>query len=557
MFVRIKSTPNSPRKSVQIVQSMRKADKVTQKIIRYVGIAVDDYELEKLTLLAESIKTKLEADNQQLLFSPDELAKINLESHERNKKESDKDYTVNLKNLIEEQRIISGIHDVYGKLFDDLDCKSIIKNPARNKSAVSIFKEIVLARIANPLSKHATVDLLEENFGVMLNLDRVYRMMDKLDNESVEKLNDLMYRHTLDLFGGKIDVLFFDCTTVYFESFTEDEFKKNGYSKDLKFNQPQVLLALMVTKDGLPIGYEAFSGDTYEGHTLIPALEKLKKKYTLDKVIYVADAGMLNKNNVAELESLETKGFEYIVGARLKGIPKDLQKKVVDLNNYKDTASGYKTARFDYNGRQLIVNYRESRAKKDAHDREEAIIKLKKKIVRNKNPKEYLSHYGYKKYIKVEGESTLSLYEEKIKEDSLWDGLHGVVTNSKELQDTEVIEHYTNLWQVENAFRLTKHDLKVRPIYHWKEKRIKAHLALSFTAYALIKHLEYRVRLQYIKLSPEKIRQFLIKVQTSILFDKKKKIRFGFPSRLSIEARKIYHLMRIDKKITPFIIKKM
>jgi len=555
MFVRVKSTPNSPRKSVQIVESYRKGEKVSQKIVRYVGIAMDDNELEQLKLLAESIKIKLEADNQQLLFSPEELAQKNKTAKDKKAQESEEDYKVNLKDLVEEQRVISGIHDVYGKLFDDMQCASIILNPARNRSAAAIFRDIVLSRIANPKSKRATVDLLEENFGVSLNLDKVYRMMDKLDEQAIEKLNKLMYEHTKKLYGGKIDVIFFDCTTLYFESFEEDEFRRNGYSKDMKFNQPQVLLALMVTKEGLPIGYKAFSGDTYEGHTLIPALRELKEKYKLDKVIYVADAGMLNKDNLTELEILQ--GFQYIVGARLKNVPKQLKEEILNASNYKETSSGYKIARFNYNGRELIVSHSSERARKDMHDRKKAIEKLKKKLASNKSPKEYMSNYGYKKYLKVQGESSISLNEEKIQADSRWDGLHGVVTNAKNLSNQEIIDQYRNLWQVEEAFRVTKHDLKVRPIYHFKPQRVKAHLAISFTAYALVKHLQYRVKLQYKKLSPEKIRQYLVSVQTSILFDTKKRIRYGLPSRMSQEARKIYQVQAIERRITPFIINKL
>ena len=555
MFVRAKSTPNSPRKSVQIVQSVRKGGKVFQKIVRYIGIAMDDYELEKLKMLAESIRIRMEAKGQQLLYSPEELARMKVKTKEKEYRGND--YKVNLKDIEEQQRVISGIHDVYGKLYDELNCSSIIKNPARNKAVVSIFKNVVLARIAHPKSKRATVDLLEENFGITLNLDKVYRMMDKLNDEAIEKLNNLMYQHTLSLFRGKLDVIFFDCTTIYFETFREDMFRRNGYSKDMKFNQPQVLLALMVTKEGLPVGYKAFSGDTYEGHTLIPALGELKQKYDLDKVVYVADAGMLNKNNLAELETLQDSGFEFIVGARLKSVQTELQKKITNMANYEEVTGEYKVARFDYNGRKLVVSYSRERARKDARDREKAIEKLRKKLDKNKNPKEYLSNYGYKKYLKVTGKSTFSLDEEKIELDSKWDGLHGVVTNSKNLSNTDVIAQYANLWQVEESFRVTKHDLRIRPVFHWKSNRVKAHMAISFAAYALVRHLEYRVRLQYKKLSPEKIRQRLSNVQTSILFDKKKKIRYGLPSRISLEAGKIYQVMNVKKNITPYIIEKM
>jgi len=554
MFVRIKTTPNSPRKSVQIVQSVRKGDKVVQKIVRYIGIAMDEDELEKLKLLAESIKIKLEADNQGLLFSPEELARI---SKGKKDEGSDKDYEVNLKDLLEEQRVVSGIHDIYGSLFDELGYAKVIKNPKRYKSVVDIYKNIVLARIANPVSKKASIDMLEEDFGISINLDKVYRMMDKIDSEAIERLNDITYENTLNLFNQKVDVIFFDCTTIYFETFEEDDLRRNGYSKDLKFNQPQILLALMVTSEGLPIGYKVFEGDKYEGHTLIPMIKEIRQKHKINKVIIVSDAGMFGRNNLEELENLEGNGIEYIVGARLKNMPEDIKEEILDTSKYREISSGYKVMRLKYQGKDLIVSYSEKRAKKDARDRLKAIESIEKKLSKNKSPNNYLSCYGYKRYLKVSNKIRVEIDEEKVLNDSRWDGLGGIITNAKGISDREILEQYNNLWNVENAFRITKHDLKVRPVFHWKPTRVMAHVAISFTAYTLVKHLEYRVKLQYKKLSCEKIRQILIKAQTSILFDKVKKIRYGLPSRISQEAGKIYKLMRREWRLTPYIIKKM
>ncbi|MBU1657420.1 MAG: IS1634 family transposase [Candidatus Omnitrophica bacterium] len=537
------------------MQSVRKADRVSQKIVRHVGIAHDEQELKQLMDLAESIKIKLEADNQYLLFGPEEIARMRTKD---SKHEREEDYKVNLKNLKEEQRVVSGMHDIYGSLFDNLGYKSIIKNPARYKSCVKIFKDIVLARIANPQSKRASVDMLEEDFGISIDLNRVYQMMDKLDETAIDKLNDLAYENTVKLFQDKIDVIFFDCTTLYFETFEEDEFRKNGYSKDLKFNQPQVLFALMVTKEGLPIGYKAFEGSTYEGHTLIPIIKELRKKYTLDKVIFVADAGMLNEPNISELEAEK---IEYVVGMRLKNLPRNLQNQIMDHSNYK-AINGiendeYKIGEFEHNGRRLIVNYSAKRARKDVRDRHKAVEKLRKKLLKKKNPKEYMSNYGNRKYLKVEGNVSIELNDEKIEQASRWDGLHGVVTNAENLSKQEILKQYNHLWEVENAFRITKHDLKVRPVFHWKPRRVKAHIAIAFVAYSLVKYLEYRVRLQYRKMSPEKIRQCLVRVQTSVLYDDTKRIRYGLPSRITQDARKIYKICNVIQKLTPFIIKKM
>ena len=556
MFVRVKTTPNSPRKSVQIVASIRKGDKVTQKIIRHVGIAMDEDELEKLKLLAESIRIKLEADGQEFLFSPEEIARQSLNFSE-NKTEpvSDpKPVSVEIGNLIEEARVISGIHDVYGKLFNELGYQDTIESSGKSNRFSQLFKDIVLARLANPLSKRASVSMLEEDFGVSLNLDCVYQMMDRLDDQAIERLNKISYENTKRLYNQKINVVFFDCTTLYFEAFEEDELRKLGYSKDLKFNQVQVLLSLFVTEDGLPIGYEAHSGSTYEGHTLIPILKRLREKYQIGKVVFVADSGMMNDAN---LTALDQEGFEYIVGCRLKNLPKSLQNQILASENYKEMSEDYKAAAFTHHNRTIIVNFSQSRAKKDQHDRDKAIEKLTQKLKKQKNPKDYISNFGYQKYLKLDGNSKIELNTDKIEADAKWDGLLGVITNAKDFTYDQILTHYRNLWQVEESFRITKHDLKVRPIYHWKPERVKAHLAISFTAYSLARYLEYRVKLQYIKLSPEVIRQTLIRVQKSILFDTKQKIRFALPSKLSDHAKKIYKLCNIPLTLTPYIIDKL
>lgn len=560
MFIRTKSTKNSPRKAVQIVESIRVGKKVKQTIIKHIGVALNEAELDELKLLAEAIKNKLEKDPQLNLFDPEKLTRIPLAQADKKSPYCDADYQVDLRNLDEESRVINGIHDIYGALFNELGLNKIIQHSSRNESATRLLKDIVLARIANPESKRSSVHLLEKNFGVSLNLDKVYRMMDKLDDKAIIRINETAYAKTRDLFGGKIDVIFFDVTTLYFESFTEDEFKRNGYSKDLKFGQPQVLLALMVTKQGLPIGYEAFSGDTFEGHTLIPTLKALRKKYDLDKVVYVADAGMFNKDNLAELDVLEAQGFNYIVGARIKNMPQAMTAQILEKAHYHAINEGLEIASFAYGNRKLIVSYSAKRAKKDRMDREKGIAKLTRKLEGHRSPKAFLSNQGYKKYLTLSGEceTSILLNEKKIAEDAAWDGLKGYVINGdSHLTDTEVLEQYNNLWQVEQSFRITKHDLKIRPIYHWKPARVKAHLAISFCAYMLVRHLEYRIKLRYKALSPEKIRQTLLSIQTSILFCHKKRIRYGLPSKVSTEAIKIYQVMDVARKKQAYIIKKL
>jgi len=577
MFIRVKSTPNSPRRSVQIVHSQRVGSKVKQKIIKHVGVAVDDKELQELKSLAVSLKAELESKNQLPLYSPQEIEDMASRAIGKKAKKSVNtedeinraDYDVNLLDMLEEDRVIKGIHEIYGKLYDEINLKSIIPNPNRHVATSKALKEMVLARVANPDSKSGSVDMLSSKFGVNLNLKTVYRMMDMIDDKQIKKLNKLVLTQTKSLLDDKIDVIYFDATTLYFESFTEDidnpedadeAIRKNGYSKDGKFNQPQVVLALLVTKQGLPVGYKAFSGDTFDGHTIIPSLKEIEDEFKVDKVTYVADAGMFNKSNLEEFD--KHKNMTYIVGAKIKTMAKVFKEQILKTDDFIEINDDTKVKTLDYKGKKLLISYSKKRAKKDKHDREKAITKLKKRLEDSKSVKSQLSNNGYKKYLQLESSDknsscdlSITLNEDKILQDAAWDGLKGIVTNNKTLSSEELIHQYSNLWQVEESFRITKHDLKIRPIYHWKPSRVKAHLAISFMAYALVRYLEYRVRLQYKKLSPEKIRQILLGVQTSILYDTATDKKFAMPSKVSDEAKKIYKLMEVPVTTRPSLLK--
>jgi len=575
MFVRVKSTPNSPRKSVQIVHSQRIGSKVKQKIIKHVGIAMDDKELEELKALANAIKAQLELKNQLPLYTPQEIERLSKRVSKKKESKSNKidrkEYEVNLLDLLEEDRIITGIHDIYGKLYDELNFKTVLPNPSKHKAAAKALKEIVLARVANPDSKRGSVNSLASKFGVNLNLQTVYRMMDLIDDKQIKKLNKLVLNKTKSLLDNKIDVIYFDTTTLYFESFNEDidnpddaneAIRKNGFSKDGKFNQPQVVLALLVTKGGLPIGYKAFSGDTFDGHTLIPSLKEIEDELKIDKIVYVADAGMFNRVNLKEFKTKENKNLSYIVGAKIKNMPKSIKEKILSNDGFKDINDDIKVKTIDYNGDKLLITYSKSRAKKDKFEREKAIAKLKKRLENSKSVKSQLSNSGYKKYLQLQSNSandscdiSIALNEAKIKEDEAWDGLKGILTNNSYLSDEELIHQYANLWQVEESFRITKHDLKIRPIYHWKPSRVKAHLAISFMAYTLVRYLEHRIRLQYKKISPQKIREILLSVQTSILYDTATDKKFTLPSKVSEDAKKIYKLMDVPIPSKPSILK--
>lgn len=554
MFIRIKISPNSPKRAVQIVESHRDGNKVKQRIVRHVGTALNDDEVKRMVELAEHIKASMEEGSQPGLFSPEEMAEIAIQARNR---QTEEPLTVDLKKLREQQRMIVGIHEVYGRIYEELGFNKVFPNPKRKPAAIKNLFHIVMGRIANPVSKMSTVIDLSNNFGVELSLPSVYRMMEQIDDKVVSNIQQQAYRAACGIFKQSINVLFYDCTTLYFESFTEDELKEDGYSKDMKFNQPQVLLALLVTEHGMPIGYEVFPGSQYEGYTLEKAIKKIEEDYQINEVVFVADSAMLSEDNLQLLESM---GKKYIVGARLKNMSKKNQDKILDKNDYlklsnPDDKYEYSIKEIAVDDRRLIVSYNEKNAKKDAFDREKSIGRLLAKLKNNKNnPSDLISNFGYKKFLKITGDATVEVNQEKIEREKLWDGLHGVITNHPDLTPEQIIQQYHGLWQVEQCFRISKYDLKIRPVFHWTPQKIKAHIAICFMALTCVRYLHYRTKTQYVPLSEQNIRQQLLSVQISVLKHQQSKILYGIPSPIKQDIKKIYQIMGLKLSDVPFRI---
>lgn len=564
MYTRIKTSPNSPKKAVQIVESCRIGKQVRQRIVRHVGTALDDTELQQLKDLAEYIIARLENERQPVLFAPETLAQMAIQARARNQTQKDEPLSVDLKQLREEQRVITGIHEVYGAIYQELGFQQAFSNPARQVAASKNLYHLVMARIANPSSKRASVDQLAAGFGIELSLSAVYRMMDKIDADVIANITQRSYQAAASLLRQDINVIFYDCTTLYFESFSEDDLKQNGYSKDLKFNQPQVLVALLITTEGLPIGYEVFPGSTFEGDTLRTALAQLEQQYRIGRIIFVADSALLSKANLA---LLERSGYKYIVSARLKNLAKVWQDQVLDQTLYRPLTQEEDQAtvcELAYeNGRRLIVTWSRKRAEKDRCDRQKAVEKLERKLRQSQNPAALISNYGYRRFLKLSQDVTVNVDEGKIAVAAAWDGLHGVITNlpvgshageAAALSAEEIIRHYHGLWQIEHCFRISKHDLRIRPIFHWTSRRVRAHLAICFMALVCVRHLTYRVAHQYQALSAAQIRNHLSGIQMSILRHQQNGDRYALPSSFTSEAKKIYQAVGKKLNAVPFKI---
>jgi transposase len=545
MFIRKKKRKNG-KISVQIVESQRRGDKVSQVILRHVGQAENEQEADIMEILAQSILKKIEEERQPSLplFEPEEIITPESEKGEI-------DSSVELKNLREEQRINVGFPDVFGKLYNELGFDKLIQNTRKDQQWNKILRSCVIARLANPSSKKRTSELLGRDFGVRLSLEKIYRMMDHLA-EQEDDVKDHIMGTTLALFREKVEVLFFDVTTLYFESFEPDDLRKSGFSKDNKFKETQIMLALITTTKGLPIGYKIYHGKTFEGHTLLDMMIDLKTKYDVKDVTVVADRAMFTQKNFDGMDDIN---IQYIVAAKLKSMSNSLKKKILS-SSYNETVVNGKTSwtkEFEYKSHRLIVSYSSDRAKKDATDRQRLIDRIMKKAKDGKiKVTDLITNQGNKKFLEIKG-GEVTINEAKIAESAKWDGLHGVITSNCDEDSSKILERYRGLWQIEEAFRVSKHDLRMRPIYHWTEPRIRAHIAICFIAYTLVKQILYRLSIQKgLDLSFERIRDELAHIQASVLVDLTTKEKYILPSKATSTQKKIYKALGMNLTDTPY-----
>lgn len=381
---------------------------------------------------------------------------------------------------------LMGPEIVLGKLFDEIGF-GIIED--------ELFRHLVIARLIYPVSKLKTIDYLQKYKGITLHVNDIYRYLDKLHTQQIKQVQQISFDHTIKILGDKLAVVFYDVTTLYFEAADEDDFRRAGFSKDGKHSQPQIVLGLLVSENGYPLDYEIFEGNKFEGHTMLPVIEAFKEKYKMQQLIVVADAGLMSNKNITALLSQH---YDFIIGARIKNETQFVQEQILALELAHDQSSVIQKDKL-----RIVVHFSKTRAANDAYNREKGMERLKKLLNSGKLTKKHINNKGYNKYLKLEGEVTIAIDEAKFKDDSKWDGLKGYLTNTT-LTKEVVMEYYRQLWQIEKTFRITKTDLRVRPIYHYKRRRIEAHICIAFAACKLYKELERQLKIKQSDLSAEK-----------------------------------------------------
>jgi|SRR5208283_1027397 len=377
---------------------------------------------------------------------------------------------------------------IFGRLFDEIGF-GVIPEP--------LFRDIVVARLVYPASKLKTADYLYRYRGKTISAQSIYRFLDRLNQRHSRQAQEVAYRHSRQILQ-RIQVVFYDMTSLYFEAEDEDDLRKIGFSKDGKFQNPQILLGLLVGEHGYPIGYNIFEGNTFEGKTLLPVLQGIQERYGFDKPVVVADAAMLSKEN---LEALDKQQYPFIVAARIRNEARTVQEEILQRGT--GLQNGQCIEIRHEKGRRLIVAYSDKRARKDAHNRRRGLAKLRQRVRCGRLNKECLNNRGYNKFLKLTGEVVVEIDESKVRQAARWDGLKGYLTNT-DLPPRDVIENYGQLWQVEKAFRISKTDLRIRPMYHRRRRRIEAHVLVAFVAYTIYKELERRLNLAKVPLSPQR-----------------------------------------------------
>jgi hypothetical protein len=472
------------------------------KIIESLGSSKDEYEIE--SLYNQALTRIDELENNLLHFSKN-----------NDKKEQLLDL---LSDITTDSFIPIGDELIFGKLFDDIGCSKIFENTNSNLRKIDekifLFRSLVISRLLYPGSKLELIHYFEYFKKRDINIYKIYRFLDTLYQDEIKSnIESCVFEHTKKIMNNEIVLTFYDVTTLYFESESEDDLRRIGFSKEGKLARPQIQLGLFTTLEGYPLSYEVYEGNKYEGHTLIDILKKFQTKFQLDhKPIVVADRGMLTNANIAYLEN---NNYKYILAYKIKNISNELKEQIANLTFIDDNAIhtiDIKDKTIEYKddndqkqklaiNQKLIISYSSKRAKKDKKTREKALEKIEAKLNKKNINKSDLKLSYYAKYLDIDDSCNIkyALNKNKVLQDEKLDGLKGFATNDFKLKANDVIAHYNNQYEVERAFRISKTDLKIRPIFHRLETRIKAHVLISFVSYAIYKEFERKLKLNDVK----------------------------------------------------------
>lgn len=415
--------------------------------------------------------------------------------------------------LLEKQKIL---------FVDKSECIAVTHNFAYQffakcieKCGLSCFPrlliDLVIMRLIEPSSKLQAINLLERYFGIKYS-QHIYQTIPQFIDYKTD-IEEQAFSIAKEAFNEKFYYVLYDVTTLYFESFKADDLKIQGFSKDNKSQQPQIVIGLLVTPSGFPLSYNVFSGNTFEGKTMLPIIEDFIFRHPDTKPIVVADAAMLDEERLAELRK---KKISYIVGARLANANVGLVKQI----HTSLTAVNRATVRLQTKHGELVCDFSIKRYKKELNELNKLIQKAEDLVAKQ-------SLGNKTRFVKRVSKEKVELNTALIEKRKLLLGIKGYCTDLSEdqLSSNEVIDKYHQLWHVEQSFRMSKFDLEARPIYHQKEDAIRSHVMICFIALIIEKYLELKTNL-----SLKKIRMLVWGITESHIQDSVTKDVYKFPS---------------------------
>lgn len=361
-----------------------------------------------------------------------------------------------------------------------------------------------------------------------INIERTLSELDSLNdiyNKKFEKNENKLFKHLNKNIEKMIPernmtLAFYDCTTYYFESFDEDEFRERGMSKDNKRNETQVVMGLLIDTNGIPISYKLFRGNEHELRTMEKVVDDVLEIYKIKEIIIVADRGLNSKDN---LKMLRKKGLNYIVGSKGNSVPKKIKEKKFDSTwNLTSKLEDVKKSGYITDKRTIIIEnensdneeyeeliikkYSDLYKERELYKQEKMIDKAQKKIRNftiNSTTKSKSRYYKAAKNPK--DKINVEMDEAKIKAEQENFGYFYIVTNKKNMHPVEIMKSYKSLYKIEESFRILKTNLKSRPVYHFKARRIRSHFLICYIALVLQRVLEYQLKNENINLSTHEI----------------------------------------------------
>ncbi len=394
-----------------------------------------------------------------------------------------------------------------------------------------LIKDLVIARLHHPASKRELHESLYEVLGRHYALRTIYRHIKQSVKTGIkEQFQEALITFARQGLGDTLQLVFYDVTTLYFDSQVKTTLKDFGFSKDHRSADSQIVIGLVVNKQGFPLYFDVFSGKTFEGHTLVKVVENIQTLLQTPDLIVVADAAMLNQDNIDQLVAKE---IEFIVGARLANLPVSL----IDQIHAQLAKQDNNIAVFTYHGQRLVCQYSEKRAAKDRSDRARQLERAKTVI---DNPTRLMGRY---RFVKKAKDLKYLINTELIEKAEKLEGVKGYITNTT-LDAQTVIDRYHDLWHIENSFRITKSDLEARPIFHRLDETIKAHMVLVFAGLAISKYIEQSTGMsikKVLQLSSRILTHTMINTKTGEKIDKETTIENPYLKQVIERLRAVGH----------------